>query len=164
MIKLRLPFLPLQEGYSVQFGDGTQRIALDGGPARYRAGVQGNPNTVTALWRLRDDKYSLFMGFYRACKAQGGGPFEVDLKIDGYEERRYDAYFLPGSVRLVSKAGRFFTVAATLEVDALPEFDGGDLDYWASLIMLLAIYGSIPAAREILNLLAKLVNEDLPHA
>ncbi|GAB3081200.1 hypothetical protein GCM10027287_17600 [Bordetella muralis] len=55
-------------------------------------------------------------------------------------------------------------VAAMLEVDAIPEYDAGEWDYWATLIMLLMIYGSLPAAKEVLNLLNKLVNEDLPHA
>lgn len=163
MSKLRLPYVPLQAGYAVDFGDGTQRIALDGGPGRYRAGVWDTPDTVNASWLLRDDDYSLFMGFYRTVKASAA-PFEVWLKIDEHKKRLYDARFIPGSVKLISKAGRYFTVSAMLEVDALPEYDAGEWDYWATLIMLLLIYGSLPAAKEILNLLNKLVNEDLPHA
>lgn len=163
MNKSKIPFCPTQAGYSATFGDGTKRIELDGGSGRYRAGVRGSSDTVEATWVLRGEDYSVFMGFVRRNEREGGQSFYIDLSLDSHEMVQYEAHFIPGSLKLVSRRGAAFTVAATLEVLALDEFDGGDLDYWATLIMLLAIYGSIPAAREILNLLAKLVNEDLPH-
>lgn len=84
--------------------------------------------------------------------------------IDSSESRRYVAHFVPGGARPVPIGGGVWTVSFQLEVDALPEFEDETLDYWGSLVMMLAIYGNVAAAKEILNLLAKLVNEDLPHA
>lgn len=160
----KMPFCPAQAGYSADFGDGTLRVGLDGGASRYRAGVSGSSDTVAATWVLRSDEYSAFMGFVRNQKRLGSVPFLIDLPLQSHELVEYEASFIPRSVRLVSKTASVFTVAASLEVFSKQEFDDADLDYWASLVMMLAIYGSIPAAQEILNLLAKLVNEDLPHA
>ncbi|MGV2894162.1 hypothetical protein ACNPPY_00070 [Achromobacter sp. AGC78] len=158
-----LPFQPIQAGYGIQPGDGTQRIALDGGSGRYRAGLRGTPHMVTATYALFGEEYDAFMGFMRNVERAGGEPFEADLVIDGSRKRRYVTHFMPGSAR-VSVSGDVFTVSVSLEVDRLQEYDDADLDYWGSLVMMLAVYGSIPAAKEILDLLAKLVNEDLPHA
>jgi len=160
----KMPFCPAQAGYSGDFGDATLRVQLDGGASRYRAGVSGNSDVVAATWVLRADEYSAFMGFVRNQKRSGGMPFLIDLPLQSHEMIEYQASFVPRSVRLVSKNAAIFTVAASLEVFSKLEFDDADLDYWASLVLMLAVYGSIPAAREILNLLAKLVNEDLPNA
>lgn len=159
----KMPFCPAQAGYSADFGDGTLRVQLDGGSSRYRAGVSGNSDTVAATWILKGEEYSAFMGFVRNQKRGGSAPFLIDLPLQSHEFVEYEAAFVPRSVRLVSKTAAVFTVSASLEVFSKLEFDDADLDYWASLVMMLVIYGSIPAAREILNLLAKLVNEDLPH-
>lgn len=161
--KFKMPFCPAQAGYSAEFGDSTLRIKLDGGSGRYRAGVSGNSDTVTATWILKGDEYSAFMGFVRNQRRSGGVPFLIDLPLESHELVEYEANFVPGSVRLVSKNATIFIVSASIEVLSKLEFEDDDLDYWSSLVMMLAIYGSIPAAQEILNLLAKLVNEDLPH-
>ncbi|CAB3680508.1 hypothetical protein [Achromobacter kerstersii] len=158
-----LPFLPIQSGYGVKPGDGTQRIALDGGSGRYRAGLRGTPHMITATYALFGEEYDAFMGFLRNIERAGGEPFQADLVIDGTRKRRYVAHLIPGSAS-ASISGNVFTVSVTLEVDRLPDYDDATLDYWGSLVMMLAIYGSIPAAKEILDLLAKLANEDLPHA
>ncbi|WP_286938881.1 hypothetical protein [Achromobacter sp. UBA4530] len=160
----KMPFRPAQAGYAAEFGDGTLRVTLDGGASRYRARISGNSDTVTATWVLRGEQYSAFMGFVRNQRRSGSVSFLIDLPLQSHESVEYEAAFVPRTVRLVSKTAAVFTVAASLEVFSKQEFDDADLDYWASLVMMLAIYGSIPAAREILNLLAKLVNEDLPHA
>lgn len=158
-----LPYRPLQAGYGTDFGDGTESIALDGGSGRYRAGVEGNSHIVTASFGLQAENYSAFMGFWRARK-RDAQPFEVDLQIDEHELKRYVAHFVPKSLRLASVSGDVFTLAVKLEVDTLPEYDQETLDYWASLVMFLSIYGSFAAAREIMDLLAKLANQDLPYA
>lgn len=158
-----LPFCPLQAGYTASFDDGVSRIALAGGRGRYRVGMVGNSTSVNATWALRDEKYSIFMGFYRNW-SRTAQKFEVDLKLDSHQRKRYSASFIPGSVQLVSKSGRIYRVSAQLEVLPLPEFSDADLDYWWSVLQLFIIYGSYEVALQVLNLLAKLVNEDLPHA
>ncbi len=158
-----LPFLPLHAGFTAAFDDGVGRIALAGGRGRYRVEMQGNSNQVNATWALREENYSLFMGFYRDW-TRTASMFEVDLKLDSHQIKRYTASFIPGSVQLVSKSGRIYRVSAQLEVLPLPEFSDADLDYWWSVLQLFIIYGNYETALQVLNLLAKLVNEDLPHA
>ncbi|WP_447988338.1 hypothetical protein [Achromobacter spanius] len=157
-----LPFCPLKAGYSADIGDGTMRTPLDGGPGRYRATYSDSPHMVSATWRLRDDSYSIFMAFFRNYRRSGGKSFEIDLRLDSHEVERYVANVIPASMRLVSKEGRFYTVSASLEVQ--PKFQDADLDYWATLLGWMSIYGGLPGVRRMLNLLEKLVNEDWPDA
>lgn len=160
----KLPFKPVQAGYSISFGDGTQRISLEGGSSRYRQSVSDNTHSVQAVWVLADEDYSAFMGFVRNMRRAGGGQFEVDLILDECRMLPYRAHFVPGSVRLVSKVGRAHTVNAELEVEADAGHEDPSLDYWGSLILMLSLYGDVPAVREVLNLFAELANEDLPNA
>ncbi|KAG1243508.1 hypothetical protein G6F65_022357 [Rhizopus arrhizus] len=138
------------------------RTPLDGGPGRYRATYSDSPHMVSASWRLRDDEYSIFMAFFRNYRRSGGAPLEVKLRLDSQEVERYVANVIPGSMRLVSKAGRFYTVSASLEVQ--PKFQDPDNDYWAMLLAWMAFYGGLPGVRRMLNQLEKLVNEDWPNA
>lgn len=158
-----LPFCPLAAGYTASFDDGVSRIALAGGQGRYRVEMAGNSTSVNATWALRAENYSLFMGFYRDW-SRTAAMFEVDLKLDSHQIKRYTASFIPGSVQLVSKNAKIYRVSAQLEVLPLPEFSDADLDYWWSVLQLFIIYGSYETVLQVLNLLAKLVNEDLPHA
>ena len=158
-----MPFRPVQAGYAPNLGDGSQRIGLEGGSGRYRAGVQGAAHMLPVTYVVFGEEYDVLMGFWRNMRRLGGGPFYADLVIDSSTSRRYVAHFMPGTARPVPIGGTGWTVTFQLEVDSLPEFDDADLDYWGSLVTMLAVYGSLPAAKEILNQLAKLVNEDLPH-
>ncbi|WP_175129160.1 hypothetical protein [Achromobacter piechaudii] len=159
-----MPFRPVLAGYAPVLGDGSQRIGVEGGSGRYRAGVQNASHMVAVTYVVFGEEYDMLMGFWRNMRRLGGGPFYADLVIDGSTSRRYVAHFMPETARPVPIGGGGWTVSFQLEVDSLPEFDDADLDYWGSLVMMLSIYGSIPAAKEILNLFAKLANEDLPHA
>lgn len=157
-----LPFKPIADGYGAQFIDGVGRIQLPGGKGRYRVESIGNSTQVTLTWFLLGEDYSLFLGFYRSWSSTAE-LFEIDLILDSHEPRRYAASFIPKTLRLVEKKGAGFLVAADLEVMALPEFTDADLDYWRSAVAIMIIYGGYAQAMEVLNLLDKLVNEDLPH-
>lgn len=157
-----LPFMPLQAGYGAQFNDGVSRIPLPGGKGRNRVTSIGDSDLVHASWNLTGKDYSMFMGFYRDWGSTAEA-FQVDLMLHSHELKRYTASFIPQSLQLVEKKGAHFLVSAQLEVHALPEFTDADLDYWRSVVSLLIIYGGYAQAMEVLNLLDKLVNEDLPH-
>lgn len=157
-----LPFIPLESGYGAQFNDGVSRIPLPGGRGRYRVTEFGNSSSMTLSWSLSNKDYSMFMGFYREWSGTAAS-FEIDLVLDSHEVKRYSASFVPKSLKLVEKRGPSFLVSAELEVYALPEFTDADLDYWRRIVFLVIIYGGYAQAMEVLNLLDKLVNEDLPH-
>lgn len=159
----KIPFCPAQASFGASFGDGSASTALDGGASRYRAGPDNQSDTVDVSWVLRAENYSMFMGFFRKMRRLGGGPFLIDLSLQSHEMVEYTAYFVPRTLHLVSRQGAVYTVSAQLEVLSRDDFDQEDLDYWGRLVTLLIIYGNLPAAKEILDLLAKLVNEDLPH-
>ncbi|WP_156523234.1 hypothetical protein [Bordetella ansorpii] len=160
---MKIPFQPLKAGYGGEPAFGVSRIELAGGPGRYRATPEPQEHMLTASWLLQEHEYSAFMGFVRSVARTGGAPFLADLIIDDAAVREYAARIVPGTLRLVSIAGNVYTVSAQLEVESLPEVRDPSTDYWASVILFLAVYGSVAAAREVWDLLAKLVNEDLPH-
>lgn len=160
----RMPFSPVEAGYSVQPGDSTQRIQLDGGSGRYRTGVSDNSHQVDATWALFDADYDAFMGFVRLWKRSGGQPFKVALPLDGSIAEDYDACFVPGSIQLTSKNGPVFLVSARLEVFALAKYEDAETDPYATAYELLPYYGSFAAIQDMMNRLEKLVNRDWPHA
>lgn len=159
-----MPFRAVQAGYAPVLGDGSQRIALEGGSGRYRAGAMGMAHTVSATYVASGLEYDLLMGFWRKMRRRGGGPFFADLAIDTSSLRRYQVHFMPGNVRPVPIGGGVWTVTFQMEVDALPEFDDEDLDFWAQMLKFVEIYGSIQAAFEAFKLLERLVNKDWPNA
>lgn len=161
---LVMPFRAVQAGYAPALGDGSQRIALEGGGGRYRAGAQAMAHLVNATYVVAGQEYDLLMGFWRAMRRQGGGPFHVDLVLDASVTRRYTAHFLPQTAQPRPIGGMVWTVTFQLEVETLPEFEDPDLDFWAQMLKFVEIYGSIRGAFEAFNHLEKLVNEDLPHA
>ncbi|SUX92019.1 Uncharacterised protein [Bordetella trematum] len=112
---LRLPFNPIEAGYSIQPGDETCGIALDGGSGRYQRGVADAADTVEASWALFEGEYDAFMGFVRIWRRRGGPFFLVSLPLDGSLAEDYMASFIPKTVRLASKSGPVFIVSATLE-------------------------------------------------
>lgn len=158
-----MPYCPVQTAYTASFGEGLIRIALEGGAGRYRRVSQGDTHTVACRWILRGDKYSVFMGFYRNFIRSGGEPFTIPLTLDSANLDLYTAQFIPGTVQVEGKSGEVFTVSGQLEVQQLPLYWNGSEDEWGAIAMLVGEYGSIRAAAEILNLLDKLVNVDLPY-
>lgn len=161
---MNLPYKPLTNAYTAQYGTGIQSIKLDGGSSRTRAGVSGNVHVVNVQWALFGEDYDIFMGFARNYERSGGALFEVDLVIDTLAKARYLAKLVAGSLQLTSKVGEVATVSGQLEVEPLPEFEDVETDYYGTLAMLMSEYGSLDEALEVFNLLDKIVNQDLPHA
>ena len=118
---------------------------------------------MTLILVFSSNKTTQVHGFYREWKWHCCVVLEIDLVLDSHEVKRYSASFVPKSLKLVEKRGPSFLVSAELEVYALPEFTDADLDYWRSVVFLVIIYGGHDQAMKVLNLLDKLVNEDLPH-
>lgn len=94
----KMPFYPLDAGYSSSVNDGVRRIALDGGGGRYRVDILGGADIVNATWRLYGDEYSMFMAFVRRWIRSGGQRFEIDLVLDSHEIETYQASFIPESI------------------------------------------------------------------
>ncbi|AZR93933.1 hypothetical protein BBB39_09230 [Bordetella trematum] len=161
---LRLPFNPIEAGYSIQPGDETLRIALDGGSGRYQRGVADAADTVEASWALFEGEYDAFMGFVRIWRRRGGPFFLVSLPLDGSLAEDYMASFIPKTVRLASKSGPVFIVSATLEVLRLEKFEDPSLDPYEFAYELLPYYGSFDGIADMTNRLEILVNKDWPDA
>lgn len=153
----KFPFCPQQSGYAAEFADGIISAGVSGGPSYSRLDTTGNPAIVSATWVLKGSKYDLFMGHIRNWGRSGGDPFSIELALESSELIEYRATFIPSSIRLVSKSGAVFTVAAQLEV--LPNFVSPCSDEWASRAALNAFYGD--DACLVIDTLEKVVNEDL---
>lgn len=153
----KFPFCPLQAGYAFDLVDGLLSSGLDGGPSFSRLDTTGNPFPVNASWALTARNYSMFMGCVRNWIRSGGELFLIDLIIEEAEKTEYQARFIKDSIKLVSKDGGVFTVAARLEV--LPKFVSSCDDGWAASALLNAYFGDDVC--RISASLSEVVNEDL---
>lgn len=158
---LVLPICPLQAGYSVEPDDGVQAVKLDGGSSRYEIVSQGNAGIVNVSWNLTAGQYDLLKGFHRVW-LRTLEPFLAGLIIESSVMELHESRFVPNSFRLTGKNGGAYSVSARLEVIPLDIYLDPETDPGEALVMLNKIYG--PQAGLALNLLEKLVNQDLPHA
>lgn len=156
MYKLVIP--PNQSGYSVSVGQETISTKLDGGASRFRVDILNASSDVTCSWTVGPDNYEYLRRFYLVNIKNGNEPFLIDLILDSPMPTQYTARFIPGSWGLTGQQGHTYTVGCQLEIEAIEH----DYDYDEAIIMLISEYGSEEAALEILNLLDKLVNHDLP--
>ena len=154
MLKLVVP--PDQAGYSVLDGTEVLRQQLDGGMGRYRVDILNATRTVNCKWTVGPYDYQYLRSFYNVVNATAA-TFLIDLYLDAPVLTEHEAKFLPGTMQLAENKGMSFTVSCQMEVTPI---DTSEFD--AAFIELLAIYGSRQNVSEILNLLEKLVNVDLP--
>ena len=152
MHKLNLP--PDQASYG--FGDTDEVISqkLDGGLSRNRVDILNATKVLTCQWTVGSDNYRYLRAFYNVNKAI---PFLIDLYMDEPVLTEHEAQFVADSFRLNSQQGLTFVVSCQIEAKPI---DNSEAD--ESLVELVDAYGSVYEASQVLNLLEKLVNVDLP--
>jgi hypothetical protein len=151
----KLQLEPAQDGYSADDGPAVLSAQPSKGPMRLRLDQPNAPPVVNVTFRLNPVQFAYWRAFLRTTIAKGSLPFTIDLLIDSPIPQEYEARIIPGSVRLAGVDGMRHIVQATLEVRDVP----GDIGYDETLVWLFDAYGE--GASDILNLLAKLVNEDM---
>lgn len=157
------PFCPLQATYSVALNDGVIATELDGGAPRTRLDIMGRPRVVQATWVLRKEDFDLWLAYWRQWERSGGMYYEMDMIIDSGDPERYQATFVPGSTSWGSKNGSVFTITASLWVLPLPKYLDEETDpYFPYLELIDAYNGDVQQLLYALNLLAQLVNVNLP--
>lgn len=152
----KLSLRPDSAGYSAT--DGTEVIfaELDGGAGRYTRDKWGATSSVDVTWTLLPIQHQYLRAFYNTTIAKGSLPFLCDLILDNPEPAEHVCRIVPGSMKLGSQQGWAYVSSAQFEVEPVT----ADADADAALVMLYEEYGD--GAYYILNLLAELVNEDLP--
>lgn len=152
--KLNLP--PDQASYAVDDGDEVIRTQLEGGAGKYRVDILNATRTVNCQWTVGPDNFRYLRAFYNTLHRLSE-PFKTNLYLDYAELTEHDCWFIPGTFKLASQTGLTFVVVCQLEVVPTdnPEED-------LSLVEIMDSYESIEEANQILNLLEKLVNVDLP--
>lgn len=156
------PFCPLQASYAPSMTDGVIATELDGGAPRTRLDILGGPHNVQATWVLRRDKFNIWLAYWRQWERSGGVYYEMDLLIDSGDLERYQATFVPGSTSWTEN-GDVFTISAGLWVLPLAKYLDQDTDPYLPYLELIELYnGDVDEMLRVFNLLAKLVNVDLP--
>lgn len=154
-----LPTLALRpdtQGYSVQDGQDVIMVELDGGAGRYIRDKWGATSRVSATWTLLPVQHQYLRAFYNTTIQKGSLPFLCDLILDDPEPIAHTCRIVPGTMNLGSQQGYAYISSCVLEVEPIP----ADAEYDETIVMLFEEYGEDYAA--IINLLAELVNEDLP--
>ena len=147
---------PLQRGYTPEVANNLLEQALAGGFARQRIQFVNNVHTVNASVLLDDkSKQQYFWAFWRSHQ-KNPRPWLWRLIVDDTEMTTYVCQFIAGSLRVNERDGKVYSVSFGLRLK--PNNTGNDFD---ETIVALWNDGD---PRKLLNLLEKLVNEDLPDA
>ncbi len=154
MEKLNIP-VP-QEGYSIDDGQAVLMAKLNSGPSRFRLDMLGAPLVISISLMLEPYQYQYWRAFYRSTITRGSLPFLLDLVVEDQAVDEYQVQIMPGTLR-TSIRGTVHIVE--FQVEAKTAQDDPEED--ATILMLYDLYGV--EAADILNLLAKLANVDLPH-
>ena len=123
MLKLAIP--PDKESYSVEDGESTLAVQLEGGAARYRADYIGATAKITVKWTLDAQKYDYLRAFYRQTN-DGADSFLADLIFDRSVPTEYECHFIPKTFKLNGHSGATYIVTAQLEVAPNPPDDATD--------------------------------------
>lgn len=152
----KLQLRPDTQGYSVQDGEDVIAIELDGGAGRYIRDKWGSTSRVSVTWTLLPAQHQYLRAFYNTTIQKGALPFLCDLILDDPTPVEHVCRIVPKTMTLGSQQGFAYISSCTLEVE--PIAIDSELD--ETLVMLYGEYGD--GAYDILNLLEKLVNVDLP--
>ena len=150
----KLDMTPDQDGYGVQRGTNFNEIQTGSGNTRIRRTSKNAEHIVTVHWTTNKDGYDLLQAFYRLWEQQEPKieHFVLDLILDTHNLIPYRCYFVAGGApNLVSVSGFCYKVSAQLRVR--PKISNKDQDEMIVLGVL-----------DLTNILAQLVNEDLPNA
>lgn len=147
---------PLQAGYTPKVANNLLEQELMGGFARQRLQFVNNVHTVNPSVMLNDAlKEQYFWAFWDSHTEHNPRPFLWRLIIKG-KAQVYSCQFIAGSLNENERSGKVYSVSFGLRIKPKPsnqEFDQTIIDIWND-----------GDPRKMLNLLEKLVNEDLPDA
>ncbi len=147
---------PLQRGYTPEVANNLLEQALAGGFARQRIQFVNNVHTVNASVLLDDkSKQQYFWAFWRSHQTNPR-PWLWRLIVDDTEMTTYVCQFIAGSLRVNERDGKVYSVSFGIRIK--PNNTGNNFD---ETIVALWNDGD---PRKLLNLLERLVNEDLPDA
>jgi hypothetical protein len=152
--KLALP--PDQQSYSAEDGVEVVSIGVEGGFARRRRDVIGSTTRIPVQWTVNADEYDYLQAFYYTGTNTGADAFNIDLMIDNSTLDEYSANFVVDTFETSSTRGDQYTVSAELEVRRIAR----DANFDNSLIAVINAAGV--NARNLMNTLEKVANEDLP--
>lgn len=154
---LKLTRIPGRDGYTVDFDTDARAARVRGRLPRGRLDQQDSASRVAVNFTLKPSEHDAFMAFYEQVNFTGE-EFLVDLITGDFELREHTCRLVPGSLRTVGSGGVAVAVGFELEADHLSDLYTSDFDN-----NFMDIYETNPEGDPTLyELLAKLVNEDLP--
>lgn len=146
---------PSVSGYSVARGDTLVSSRPGQGPSAIRLDKFNTPSRLTVAWNVGPADFNYLMAFYFTSIAEGALPFLIDALVDHPDVRQLKALVQPGTFSLTGIKGMTYSVKAEVEVVPVlsPDFDAG----------VLALFEEVGEDYlDVLDLLDRLVNEDMP--
>lgn len=149
--------LPSQQGYSVELRSAASSSEMRGGLPRARRDLVLPDRQVSVVYNVSALELESWQALYDRVAYTGEG-IKADLIIDQFNPVTYDSKIVPGSFQINRSNASRAQVSFQLEAQPSSSFtEAGDI----SLMDLYDVYGE--EGLEALNLLAQLVNEDLPN-
>lgn len=153
----RLSIPPRREDYSAQFGQAARLSLRQSTLPRGRADLAERAIEARLSWRLGGTDLAGMLALISRLETTGE-EIEIPLLLQDFTLRNYRCRLVPGSVQISQAIATRQTISATFEVDPLTDLFTPAID--EALMDMFEAYGD--GALEIANLLAQLVNEDLP--
>ena len=148
---------PLQRGYTPEVANNLLEQQLMGGFARQRVQFVNNVHTVTVSVMLETKlKQQYFWAFWRSHTRDSPRPFMWRLRVDDDVAADYQCQFVAGSLQTQERIG--ISYAVSFAVRCKPNLSNNKFDE-----TIIGLWES-GDPRKLLNLLERLVNEDLPDA
>ena len=117
---VKIPFIPLQEGYSSVLNESVTGFRTAGGPARLRKSLLGSVTVVNVEWALDQNEYARLVWMIENQLADGTVPFLIDLVLDDSSLSTYTAQIEQSTFVLNEVEGLRYSVGATLLVTRPP--------------------------------------------
>jgi hypothetical protein len=151
---LLLNMTALQNGYQVDMSPSYREVDLRGGLPAQRADIGSADYTVRVNWIVDNTTQEALEAFYRSVTLSGE-KFLCPLVVENFTVINYVAEFVPGTLQFSEYSSMQRIASAVLMVEPVANASADE-----SLIELYETYQS--EGGNVLQLLAKLVNEDLP--
>lgn len=147
---------PLQRGYTPRVANNLLEQELKGGFSRQRVQFVNNVHTVTASVMLDEKIKQQYWWAFWDSHQDNARPFLWRLIVKETEMTTYVCQFVAGSLNIGERDGKVYSVSFDLRLK--PNNTGKDFNE-----TIIGLWES-GDPRKLLNLLEKLVNEDLPDA
>jgi hypothetical protein len=116
--------IPRYDGYSIVPGDPIQRTEMEAGAARQRRRFIDVPSRISLRWKMTNEQYAIFEGWYKWEAREGAAWFNMSLR-SGLGFAPHVARFLGQPQAVPTDRGLHWEITTELEIRERPVLTSG---------------------------------------